>query len=95
MAQGEPLPVSSGVLAGHGTGPCIISVVEDGAEVEGFETASAPWWSFTKTVLAAAALALVADGRLSLDAPVRGRSFTLRHLLQHRAGLPEYGQLAA
>lgn len=95
MAQGEPLPVSNGPLAGHGTGICIISVVEDVVEVEGFELASAPWWSFAKTVLAAAALALVADGRLSLDAPVRGRSFTLRHLLQHRAGLPEYGRLAA
>ncbi len=35
-----------------------MSVVEDVAEVEGFESALAPWWSFTKTVLAAAALAL-------------------------------------
>jgi len=82
-------------LAGHGTGAYIMSVVEDVAEVEGFESALAPWWSFTKTVLAAAALVLVADGRLSLDALVHGRPFTLRHLLQHRAGLPEYGWLTA
>jgi len=26
-----------------------------------------PWWSFTKTILAAAALVLVRDGRLALD----------------------------
>lgn len=95
MARGELLPVSDGAVAGHGTGTCIISVIEDTAEVEGFELASVPYWSFAKVVLAAAALALVADGRLSLDASVRGRSFTLRHLLQHRAGLPEYGRLAA
>jgi CubicO group peptidase (beta-lactamase class C family) len=54
-----------------------------------------PWWSFTKTVIAAAALALVRDGRLSLDDPLPGRSFTLRQLLQHRAGLCDYGELRA
>ena len=54
----------------------------------------APWWSFTKTVLAASALALVARQRLALDEPFAGRPFTLRHLLQHRAGLPDYGFLA-
>jgi CubicO group peptidase (beta-lactamase class C family) len=52
-----------------------------------------PWWSFTKTVLAAAALVLVERGRLSLDAPLAGRAYTLRQLLQHRAGVPEYGAL--
>jgi CubicO group peptidase (beta-lactamase class C family) len=54
-----------------------------------------PWWSFTKTILAAAALALVRDGRLALDDAVRGRPFTLRQLLQHRAGVANYGGLAA
>jgi hypothetical protein len=49
-----------------------------------------PWWSFTKTVIAAAVLTLVRDGRLSLDDPVDGQPFTLRQLLQHRAGLPDY-----
>jgi CubicO group peptidase (beta-lactamase class C family) len=58
-------------------------------------SAPVPWWSLTKTALAAAALALVGDGRLSLDAPLSGRSFTLRQLLQHTAGLPDYGGLAA
>src|SRR5262245_57717922 len=53
-----------------------------------------PWWSFTKTVIAAAALALVAGGRLSLDDGRRSRGYSLRHLLQHRAGLGDYGELA-
>ena len=56
---------------------------------------AAPWWSLTKTALAAAALALVGDGRLSLDAPLSGRPYTLRQLLRHTAGLPDYGGLAA
>jgi D-alanyl-D-alanine carboxypeptidase len=54
-----------------------------------------PWWSFTKTVLAAAALVLVDAGRLTLDTPLAGRRYTLRQLLQHRAGVPDYGALAA
>lgn len=73
----------------------ITAVVENGVGFEFPAPTLVPWWSFTKTVLAAAALALVADGRLSLDAPVGAKPFTLYHLLQHRAGLPEYGQLAA
>ena len=52
-----------------------------------------PWWSYTKTVLAAAALTLVRDGDLELDATIEGERFTLRQLLQHRAGLCDYGEL--
>jgi len=52
-----------------------------------------PWWSFTKTVLAAAALRLVAQGYCRLDERLDGRRYTLRHLLQHRAGVPNYGGL--
>lgn len=52
-----------------------------------------PWWSFTKTALAAAVLQLVARGAVALDAPVMGRAYTLRQLLQHRAGVPNYGGL--
>ena len=52
-----------------------------------------PWWSFTKTALATAALKLVAQGALTLDARVAGHPYTLRHLLQHRAGVPNYGGL--
>ena len=57
--------------------------------------AAVPWWSFTKTIVAAAALVLVRTGRLALDEPLPGRPFTLRHLLQHRSGLPDYGGLPA
>ena len=52
-----------------------------------------PWWSFTKTALATAALILVAQERLRLDEPFDGRPYTLRQLLQHRAGVPDYGGL--
>lgn len=52
-----------------------------------------PWWSLTKTALAAAAPALVADGTLALDRPLSGRPFTLHQLLQHTAGVPDYGAL--
>ncbi len=60
-------------------------------EVHADAEAMVPWWSCAKAVLAAAALTLAAEGRLPLDEPVRGRSFTLRQLLQHRAGLRCYG----
>lgn len=53
-----------------------------------------PWWSFTKTVLAATALILVRDGRLDLDGPVAGHDYTLRQLLRHEAGLADYAELA-
>ena len=74
--------------------PLIIAVVqEDGVRSD--EDTPVPWWSFAKAVLAGAALTLVARGRLRLDAPVRGKPFTLRQLLQHRAGLRCYGGLRA
>jgi len=53
-----------------------------------------PWWSFTKTVLAATALTLVRDGLLALDDDVAEGPFTLRQLLRHEAGLADYGELA-
>lgn len=61
------------------------------AEYEG--DAVVPWWSVGKTVLATAALALVRDGKIALDAPIASQAFTLRQLLQHRAGLANYGPL--
>jgi CubicO group peptidase (beta-lactamase class C family) len=71
-------------------------VVEGGAIVRQYgDGPDVPWWSITKTVTAAAALTLVNEGRLELDAPVHGRAFTLRQLLQHRAGLRDYGPLPA
>jgi CubicO group peptidase (beta-lactamase class C family) len=54
-----------------------------------------PWWSFTKTVLAAAALRLVDEGRLTLDGLLPDAPCTLRHLLQHTSGLRDYGGVPA
>jgi CubicO group peptidase (beta-lactamase class C family) len=49
-----------------------------------------PWWSITKTALAACALLLVAGGKLELDRALAGRKYTLRQLLQHTSGLGCY-----
>lgn len=69
-------------------------VVEDGAIVhEEGDWSDVPWWSVTKTAIAAAALTLVGEGRLDLDVLIAGRTYTLRQLLQHRAGLRDYGPL--
>ena len=70
-------------------------IVEDGHVIlaKGDEI-DVPWWSFTKTVIAAAALVLVRDGHLALDQPLDEQNYTLRQLLQHRAGLTDYGGLA-
>ena len=55
--------------------------------------------SVTKTFVAALVLQLVEEGRLRLDDPIErwlpglvpgGRSITVRHLLSHTAGLPDY-----
>ncbi len=72
------------------------AVVEDGVVVKSHGAGQlVPWWSFTKTALAAASLVLMRDGAAGLDEPMPGRPYTLRHLLQHRAGLAEYGRLPA
>jgi len=70
------------------------AVVSDGKVVDhhGGDTI-VPWFSFTKTIIATAALTLVRDGILQLDAAVEGERYTLRQLLQHRAGLTDYGGL--
>lgn len=62
-----------------------------------------PFYSITKLILAVAALQLVSRGRLALDAPVGPllpevallAPITLRQLLGHTAGLPDYGALPA
>ena len=74
--------------------PMITAIVE-GDALEASSAAPVPWWSVTKTVLAAAALVLVARGALALDEPVAGRPFTLRQLLAHRSGLRDYGTVDA
>lgn len=53
-----------------------------------------PWWSFGKTVLAAAVFRLAEQGKLELDTHLCGKPYTLRQLLAHRAGVPNYGNLA-
>lgn len=73
--------------------PITATVRDDGIHAD--TGTAVPWWSYGKTVLAGAALALVAQGRLQLDQTLRGKPFTLRQLLQHRAGLPDYGALRA
>jgi CubicO group peptidase (beta-lactamase class C family) len=58
-------------------------------------------YSITKTVMAVAALRLVQEGRLDLDGPLSpwlpdfppARGFSLRQILQHTSGLPDYGPL--
>ena len=72
----------------------ITAIVSDSA-IQVTSDTPVPWWSFGKTVLAGAALVLVAQGRLQLDTPVRGKSHTLRQLLGHRAGLRCYGTVRA
>ena len=77
--------------------PLLTAIVEGGSQPVAHDELSppVPWWSLTKTALAAGSLALVAAGRLALDTPVASAAFTLRQLLQHTAGVPNYGELAA
>ena len=73
----------------------LFSLVSNGTPSAGEQPdAIVPWWSFTKTVLAAAALALVRDGLVDLDEVLPEGPFTLRQLLRHEAGLADYGELA-
>ncbi|MER8527282.1 serine hydrolase domain-containing protein [Mesorhizobium sp. M0814] len=58
-------------------------------------TDSIPWWSFTKTALSVALLRLSERGKINLDEAVEGKSFIPAQLLQHEAGLPDYGSLPA
>ncbi len=72
----------------------ILARVVNGAIVSGDDNAAPVlWWSFGKTALAAAVLTFVRDGRADLDAKMPDGPFTLRQVLQHRAGLPDYGNL--
>ena len=71
----------------------LLEALVDKDAVHGEADVTVPWWSYGKTVLASAALTLVAEGRLQLDKPVHNKPFTLRQLLQHRAGLRCYGSL--
>lgn len=61
------------------------------AHVEGNCDLALPWWSFTKTVISVVALRLAAREGLQLDLPLPGCAYSLRDLLRHRSGLPDYG----
>lgn len=87
-SQRAPIPAGEPEVA-------IAVVVEGALTVGNLADLPVPWWSFTKTLLAAAALVLVEAGRLSLDAALAGRKYSLRQLLQHRAGVPDYFPLKA
>lgn len=69
------------------------AVGDDGCLMAGASPAIVPWWSFTKTLIAAAALRLSDQGRLDLDRPVPGGPYHWRQLLGHRAGVGDYGGL--
>lgn len=69
------------------------SIDANGGPEAGADRALVPWWSFTKTALATAALQLVARGYCGLDERIGSHAYTLRQLLQHRAGVPNYGGL--
>ncbi|MGE5475928.1 MAG: serine hydrolase domain-containing protein [Bacteroidales bacterium] len=76
--------------------PAHAALVEaDGSLRPDSSRATVPWWSFTKTLIAACALRLAEDGRLELDKLREGAPYTLRMLLQHRAGVGNYGDLPA
>lgn len=75
--------------------PMLSSLISNGqAQTPDRLELSVPWWSFTKTVLAATALSLVRDRLVGLDAPIPDQPFTLRQLLRHEAGLADYSELA-
>ena len=69
-------------------------IIGDAEHICGASDALVPWWSYGKTILAAAAFKLAEQGRLPLDTPLEGEPFTLRQLLAHTAGVRNYGPLA-
>ncbi|WP_198651178.1 serine hydrolase domain-containing protein [Salinicola sp. CPA57] len=66
--------------------------VSDTRQVEGAEIF--PYWSFTKTVIAICALRMAQEGRIDLDRHLTGYDFSLRQVLNHTSGLPDYFSLS-
>ena len=56
-------------------GTLIVTCVGDGPLSGDVNAGAVPWWSVTKTCMAAAALILSERGKLSLDVPLPGRRF--------------------
>ncbi|HEX5380605.1 MAG TPA: serine hydrolase domain-containing protein [Phenylobacterium sp.] len=74
----------------------LFALIADGVmERENGGEVVVPWWSFTKTLIAAAVLRLADLGEVELDDVVEDRRFTIRQVLRHEAGLADYGGLAA
>jgi CubicO group peptidase (beta-lactamase class C family) len=71
----------------------LCAIGPDGRVHSSGDTGRLPWWSFTKTVLAITALRLVESGAFTLDERIGDEPYTLRQLLQHETGLPDYGSL--
>ncbi|MDE2334199.1 MAG: beta-lactamase family protein [Rhodospirillales bacterium] len=69
----------------------VTEIDRDGAPLG--SSAVTPWWSFTKTLIAAATMRLVERRKVSVDSDLDGIGASPRALLQHRAGLPDYGWL--
>lgn len=70
------------------------AVQVDGQDIAASSDALFPWWSITKSVLAAAVLRLVDQGRIDLDQRYGDKPYSIRQLLQHTAGLSTYGGAA-
>lgn len=66
----------------------------DGQGISASLDALFPWWSITKSVLAAAVLRLVDQGRVDLDQRYGDKPYSIRQLLQHTSGLSTYGGAA-
>lgn len=81
--------------ATRGGAPVCAVIGPDGVPAPGASAAVVPWWSVTKTLIAAAVLRLAEQGRLALDEPLDGLPYAPRDLLQHRAGVGNYGAMAA
>lgn len=62
---------------------------------EGDFSARFPYWSFTKTAIAICALRLGESGFVDLDRRIGGEAYSLRQLLGHTTGLPDYSGLKA
>jgi D-alanyl-D-alanine carboxypeptidase len=96
QAQDKPAQQSrGGVLGSASMGPCDRFVF---AEIDRDETVTGGlavtlWWSFTKSLIAAAVMRLAETGRIALDDDLPEIGASPRALLQHRAGLPDYGWL--
>lgn len=57
------------------------------------EGARFPYWSFSKTAIAICALKLADEHLVELDVLHKEHPFSLRQLLGHTSGLPDYGSL--